>query len=370
MSNGYPPVGFYPPIMITTIGTLTITTATVNSTTNTWGYIFEARQDATIDRVYFRYNSITGTPGVAISGFQSLDTSGNPSGTWLGATANGFHTFTPTSGDNTVWKSYTLNESVSLTKGQKLAWVFRGNSGNWNASNSITLGVSINVQTMFSCSSTWAPTRLSASTKSTMTSGTGCFAFGNSTNTYGWPLSSTRTTISINSGGTQDEVGTAFTLGTSGTGTYEVTGMFACLVNDSSITSGQLTLSIYNGTTSLQSTTIDVDYPARAASTSLGNMFFDFETPVTLNYGTEYIIAIKNNDTLAHTKLNIVDWGSIQYMNNLCPLNMSYKRRTGTGAWTTGTTGEHCQIWPIFSDFVGGSSGLIVHPGMAGGMRG
>lgn len=356
----------------------TYTTQNISTTITYTGIITQATQTVTVDRVYMRYNTITGSPGVLRFGLMSVDASGNPSGTWLGAGGLGYADFTPAAGDLNVFRSYTLGQTVTLNKGDIFYLVCKGQSGTWNASNSIAAVI---FSTSYLVNAPYIeafPAFIVVGSKLSYAAASGgrnCgWAYGDSASIFGYPIA-TAAQQSLTTSGPIDEVGTAFTLGTSGTGTYKVSGMSVYYTNDSSVTAGSLQYGLYNGTTLLQSVTIDDDAGQRGTTTSVSFYTFHFPTAVTCNYGTEYTVAIKTTNTLASSKAIITTWSALNPNNSNLGLNMTYKSRLGTGAWSTGTSSQFANIVPIFSDFVGGSGGggtggLLVHPGTAGGMRG
>ena len=94
----------------------------LGSTTTIVAACFAAPLTGSIDTIGFRVHSIT-TPQTIRASLQACGTSdGNPTGTILGATNNGFGAVaSPTA---TTWYNVTLGESVAVTAGDPLAMVF------------------------------------------------------------------------------------------------------------------------------------------------------------------------------------------------------------------------------------------------------
>lgn len=89
-------------------------TLTINSTNSKlfWRTVCPAAGD--YDRIRFRMGSVSSAQDMRI-GFQSVDTStGNPTGTWIGATNNAYTTFTPAT--NTTY-DHALTEHATFAAG-------------------------------------------------------------------------------------------------------------------------------------------------------------------------------------------------------------------------------------------------------------
>lgn len=102
------------------------TTIAMSSTVTKICQIFTAEQTANAISAFVRTNSVTTAANLKV-GFQALTGSSPsaPTGSWLGATGNGYGVFTPTA--NTTFE-VTLGESVSFVRGTSYALVIEWDS--------------------------------------------------------------------------------------------------------------------------------------------------------------------------------------------------------------------------------------------------
>lgn len=116
-----------PPDQIYTEGGLQ-TTVTLNTTNTRQAFLFRAKANANAVSVFFRTNVVSTSQSLKIS-IQSVDATSQPSrpsGTILGATANGFGTVASPAA-NTLYE-VTLGETVALTAGTQYAVVIEWTS--------------------------------------------------------------------------------------------------------------------------------------------------------------------------------------------------------------------------------------------------
>lgn len=132
-------------------------------------------------------------------------------------------------------------------------------------------------------------------------------------------------------------------------------------VIDGSITSGEFTVSLYNGATAERTAVFD----GYRTSTSVRSWFVEFASAYRLTAANPYRLAVKCGggtftlyyaDFLSTTDRDAV-FGDGQW-----------SQRTGTGSWSETATRTPF-IVPIFNEVTGGG-GLLVHPGMSGGLNG
>lgn len=86
--------------------------------------IFRAPKDGDLDRFDFNVATVTNSPDNGlVAGFEGVDGSGLPDGTYLGATANAKTTYAHTL--TTGWKSTNFGEVATVTRGQLIAATLR-----------------------------------------------------------------------------------------------------------------------------------------------------------------------------------------------------------------------------------------------------
>jgi hypothetical protein len=122
-------------IMAYNVGCLTPVESTSSITLDGSGeklaFRFTAQSSKSVNKVHIYINSITGTSPTYRVGLQG-DSSGEPSGTWLGATNQAYQDMTPSASG---WITLTLNETASLTSGTVYHIVVQYQSGTINGSN-------------------------------------------------------------------------------------------------------------------------------------------------------------------------------------------------------------------------------------------
>ena len=333
--------------------------------------IRQAEAADTITKVGF-YHDVRGTnatPGTCRVGIQSVNTSGDPSGTWLGYTdytANSTN-FPNFSGVNL---DITANGTASVTRGQLYAIVVYAQSGTWDATNNLNFlttvaGTGQNVAAF--------PT-LKVIQAGVAANVTGSVAHNNfycesATATYGNPNILPTTTASYNSTSSPDEIGVKFSLESSWTTNYNILGIQGILGITNSAATG--TLKLYDSTsTLLQSKSFtSTEFVAGNAGNLNRTMLFDTATLVDLTPGSTYRITIEaTNASLGTTTMvNVV------FPNNTVVRAFTgggtYQKtqRTDGGAWTD--TDTVVPAWKlIISAATASSSGLAANP-LAGYVR-
>jgi hypothetical protein len=108
----------------------TSTGLTVDAATEWVGYSFTADRTGNIDRIKVRSRTLTGTSPTWAIGLEA----GVISGTWLGATNNGYGTVIVGAAG---FHEITFGESVAVTRGTRYNAVIRYSSGTINGSNSV-----------------------------------------------------------------------------------------------------------------------------------------------------------------------------------------------------------------------------------------
>lgn len=352
---------------------VTATNIAITATTTIYGTEIQAEEAATITTLGVRFASVTGTPGPIRIGMETIGTDGRYTGTYLGGSTN-YVDFSNWAGYTAgTFATITLPTSVTLTRGQVYVVTFRP-QGTWNASNQASLTYR------------WANTVMPLTAggySMNQTSKIGnanlpCVLIRSATTAYGWPIENfTAETIGNNVALTNDEVGLKFTIPTTyGTSfkirgfRYGTGGMSAALLRDYTIydSTGTSVIQQYSG--------YDSDYVAsNGAATGVHQIYFTNTTLPTLNMGTEYLIAVKTNSTASSgdsvTKLNFNN--STDYKALCSEGNLSSVGRKAGGSWSALSNNAIIPFHLLIDSITvpsGGSGGLLVHPGTAGGMRG
>lgn len=339
---------------------------TLNANTNDFGIVFQMPEAATITTIGWRQGTQTGTPGTLRVGLQGVSaTTGRNDGTYLGGASN-FVDYTGWStANNNTFITHTLPTSVSLTRGQLVCLYLDPQAvGTWNASNNVTVTNSIaDVRRGVLRPYYFANAAIVSEFNPKV------FLLRSSTKTYGNPAQA-YSNVNITTSTNPDEIGFAFTIGSSNFSTYQIGGVR--FVNNVGASTSSFDLVLYDNTTALQTVTFDTDQTYRFANNTF-EIYFTDTTLATLNTGTEYILAQKAKTAVTST---------CQPAYITCPTNgditayssetMRYCQRQLSGAWsfTNDTRLPLVNLLIKSTAFTGGSGGLLVHPGTAGGMRG
>lgn len=336
--------------------------------------IRQAEEDATITKVgfYFDARGTNATPGTCRVGIQSVNTSGDPSGTWLGytdytANATNFPNF---SGVNL---SITANGTASVTRGQLYAIVMYAQSGTWDASNNLQF------TTLFAGSGQYItafPTMKSiiagAANNNNGSQPHPNIYCESATATYGNPQITPTNQASYNSGGSPDEIGIKFSLESSWTTSFNILGIQGILGVTNSAATGVLKL--YDSGGSLLQSKSFTATELSAGNTAVLNrtLMFDTTTLVNLTPGSTYRIAIEATAaSLGFTTMIQVAFPNATVVRAFVGSG-TYMRteRTNAGAWTD--TDTVVPAWKLIISAATGSTGggMVVHPGMSGGIRG
>jgi hypothetical protein len=336
--------------------------------------IRQAETSDTITKVGFYHDArgTNATPGTCRIGIQSVDTSGNPSGTWLGytdytANATNFPNF---SGVNF---SITANGTASVTRGQLYAIVVRAQSGNWDNSNYIQ------ITTIFAGAGqnlTAFPT-MKAVVNGSANNNNGTQPSANmycesATATFGNPQITPTNQASYNSGSTPDEIGVKFTFESSWTTSFNILGIQGILgVTNSAATAN---LKLYDSAGNVLQTTSFLASEITAGNTGAlqRTLFFNTSTLADLTPGSTYRITLEaTNASLGFTTMLQVAFPNNTVVRSFVGAGTYMKtQRTNAGAWTDTDTVVPAWKLIISAATASASGGMVVHPGMAGGMRG
>lgn len=350
-------------------GTPFVSARTMNSTVtpSRTAFSFQAPEAFTCTEIGFRQSSVTGTPGVLRFGLQGIDTNGKPDGTWLATVSGGAGTAyvdysSWSTANNTKFVIVTLpTGGVSLTRGQVVYLVAQCQSGTWDASNNLSMTYEwVQGQRELRSRAITFETSLQSQTRPAP------FLLRSSTTTYGYPLETMANIASIHQGTTPDEIGMAFTMPSSYSLSYKVRGV---VFNIQKNQNQSVKFILYQGTTLLQDVTWNFNWSG-SNDYGMHEIYFDESSLSTLSSGTEYVLSIQPIGTSTTQGVTYSTSPADTDLSALSDWTLKYYSRTDLGSWSQ-TTGRLPQMQLIIETVSSTSSGgLIVHPGMGGGMRG
>jgi len=338
----------------------------LDQNTDKWETVFQSQEALTITRLGVRQGAVTGTsPQYRIS-LQGVDSSANPDGTIKGGGSPASTTFTPVGGTDNTFQWFTLDNTYVTTRGESLAVVVDYSSGTIDGSNncsftSRSIGLGDDQSVPFTIQN-------DNGSRARQTN-VGPFSYGTASKAYGMPISSLSHSL-YNTGTTPDEVGIKFTLPSGWWNTYEVAGiMWYGRCNGSDVI---LKLYDTDGSTVLQQTTIDTDMSRAVSSTILQRSLFTATTLSTLASGSAYRLTL--TPTVASPNMTLTDATFPSSADiEAWPLgsNIIRTERTDAGSWTDTNTNRPA-IHLLLKDITApaGGTGMLIHSGMTGGVRG
>ena len=332
-------------------------TQTIDASGEKSGAIGQPKKEGNITSVHWATGNVTtgGTVDVRIETFNSA--TGFPSGTLWSTTTNGSHVVG--AGDDNVWLETALTSAAAVTFDDIICViVVAGSPGNINHA--------CHAQTGHTGGASAFPRGVLYTTSWSSGSVTPVFyleyddgeivPFFNAAHAI-----TPGALVTINTGTTPDEIGNYFT--------NQIAGYVSGGVVGNTLTSAAATfdLILYDGSNNVLASASTVN---NIASTGYGTKTLIFTTPVQVGYGDTLRLVIKpttanNSDIYASI---IPSDACIGVMGAGC----CRTHRTNAGAWTETTT-EIITIMPVYSGFddgAGSGGGMLVHPGMSGGMNG
>jgi hypothetical protein len=279
------------------------TVVSLNATTNFLAWVFPAPASETLTTFLFRQAiGTTGTQPQYRVSLQTVDGSGQPTGTILAA---GSYT-SAGSGANSLIQSVStlfdasgtsLPSGIALTRGTYYAMVIdpcpnatapcsgaaTPDTLNFTAFSSVVTGMNMGTT---SGMSTYSLTTTNSGTAWTKGLNQPLYGYRTASTTRGFPMQTLQTT-SINQGA---ESGMLFNLPATFCSTAQVAGVY--FLAASPIANKTLHLSLYSGTTVLQSAVIDGDYAKAAGTLLVYTWYFTDATLATLSCGTTYRVGI------------------------------------------------------------------------------
>ncbi len=323
------------------------------------GFIMQSPwHNEAITHVAYRQGTTSGTPAsnshrVTI---QTVDGSGNPTGTDVGSTTT---TFTPSSANDgkTVW--IALANSYSPARGTFFAVVIENDAN--TSTNGITISLRCAENIDFSMVLPYASSYASSAwTKTSSGFRTPLFGVRTSSKRYGLMFESVADRT-VTSSGHRSCMG--FTVPTSVCSTYKVAGLIA----RNRLNSGTGILGIWDtsGTLLTAGTSLDLDITRAAAGTSVRQSFFDDSTLPTLNAGTKYYIGWEHNGSTVGWGVATLTSADDRLMLSEFGTDVCYASWNGS-AWTETTTDfPRGKILLTDLTFSGGSGGAILMGGLS-----
>lgn len=334
-------------------------TFTLNETTDWIAQEFCAPESQTITQLGINVSSVSGSPTIELS-LQGV-TNGVPDGT---IKSGGSAKVTWTAASGWVWK--TLDSSYSASAGEFLCWVAKITGGTSAVINCRVAGIAGFPTTITNDNATLTTTRTTTSSPVWGAKGSG------TTWCWGQPISATGQT-SVNSTNVV-ESGLLLTMPSWFTSAQVIGAKVHARLQS---TSTNVEFGLYAGgnvgdTTRSTSVTL-TGYDPQTINSGVPIIVY-FPSPLTVNGGDSFRISVR-----ATTTSNYIEYyHSVSAVEDLLGWtqfwgygNVQSTRRT-TGNWTNDNKTMRF-IAPIIGDITvpsGGSGGIIVHPGMVGGMRG
>lgn len=350
-----------------------LTTGTFNADSTSfgtyWAWVSQADKTADLTRVAYRQvNSVgTGTKTLRIGIMSVSDTTGLPDGTW-----RGYKDFTVDTTSNAMvaqtMDTFASGSAVSVTRGDVIAIVIEPRSG-FSATETMTYVRSFGTDSYYNTLSS-VPYTVNSGTRG---QGYGPFAYGTSSEWYGYPFGS-KSTVSH----TTQEIGARFKLTNTQLSKVTLRGIrLFTRLNNNWVTEIRIydsdsgTTAITNGTMTFdrdQTSNVNtsIDYPIHCY----------FATSPEINVGQYYYLAMNRlSGTNDQVRIRIdMGSGNSSYFDALNPgWESAYISRNtvGSGPFTVTDT-VRLDADFLFDGFEAAASGggLLVHPGMTGGIRG
>ena len=350
---------YFPTRLPVTTATSTAWQSTLQALNDYVAIVRQAEEAATITSVQILVDFFsTGSSDVVRIGLQSVNSSGEPSGTWLGyvdktCTTGNFPYFN--------FSSHTLSASVSLTRGQLYAIVVQAQSGTWSGSLYFRTNDNYYVDIEGRQAFPYMVQKIAGSVAKSNAAGCFIHSCSSATKTYGQPHKPSSIT-SISSSSSPNEIGNYFRLPT-GLGTsYTLLGvrLFIAMTNSA----GTFDITLYDtSNTVLQQVSFTCSNVVGGMTTlAQRDFYFDEASLTALVPGTYYRVAIKATNATGIGAMAYIDFptlGMTAYtgVDGTC----QYTSRAGTGAWTE-VSGRMHVMKLILNDVAGGSSSSVTMP--------
>jgi len=337
-----------------------------NSASNTCvGNVLYATESVTITNIAMCCTATAGTVNdkTIVGGVYSLTSAGAPDFTSGLVGSTGSATFSGATG------IYNLSGiSASVTKGTRYWFGFTAN--NWATGNSATFRTSFTSN--LTTSQQFEYCANGVTTAVTKSSGHPAVMFSDGTNWYGYhSLTTTHQTLVSFEATNMTEWGVSFQM-PSGI-SYKIKSIVFSghLPSNTRDDSFEIRLYDTNGTTILDSNAYDKRVARDSAAFAEGVRQYAFDACPVLTGGNKYYVVYSDADKDIH-QFRVVNIGATTFdsiFNGLVAKQVTRNDRA-TGSFTETTT--QIPQFTVFLDYFDTPSagGLIVHPGMAGGLRG
>lgn len=341
---------------------------TFDASTDAIEWIFQMPEAATITQIGVRVGAAVGTPTDQIYEveLQGVTSGMRADGTVKGATNNAqgdLPVATSLTAGDVEW--VTLGETYAAARGEHLAVVLKYRTGGTlSGTNGMTFTYRLASAGDTSYPIVWT---VNGGVGSVSTAGWACFGVASSSKTYGLALVDTLTSETFL---TTKEVGMVFTVPSGWGSTFKVVGA-RYLLSGAPGTGATHTLKLYDSdlSTVLQSVVLDIGDVVNSVGSRWVYGYFDEATLSTLSHGTKYYCTVLTS--ASNGSMRTFDYDRAQDLDQL-PGGQAFYVVTGTSAsWSEAATRR--PMFDLILDDItepSASSGLMVHPGMAGGMRG
>lgn len=287
MSNVYP-LGFGHGMALLSMDSLGQETMALDSNDDKAAWVFQAHDALTITRLaVYCQNPGAGTSPTYRVSLQSVNSSGEPSGTILGGGS-------PASGTTTLtqdtWSWVSLSNSYACSRGQLLAVVIDYSSGTIDGSNyrEVATGLggalwNLPYPVKQPDGGGWSKSNLRP-----------IFGYGTAGAKYGYLNHAG--TVTVPTSGTGLRVALKFTLPSAFGNTFKVAGF---RISMNAVSAEDFKIGLWDGTTELQAVTITNGADGIGGDTGgwlVHEFYFDEATLSTLNYGSAYRVGVEQLD--------------------------------------------------------------------------
>lgn len=344
-----------------------LSSTTLSSSTSAVMWARQARSASAISSFRFTYGTRTGTPPTYVARIETLDGSGNPSGTDAGGASPTAVTFTPPA--STAWnnliQTLTFTNSWTPTAGQLFAIVIRYSSGTVNGSNCSSFATT-NSTSGHDPTSRGFPYHSTTSDGTTWTKSStpGVIAWVEGGTLMGTPMQSIYSTLTANTNGHRSAA--YFTIPTSFGSTYQIQGVD--ITGKAAAAGATCTLKLWDSSFNVLATVnIDGDHTAQPSTTYTARRVF-FSSPYTATTGVKYYAGYECDGTATVGVTGIQCAAADEVAAYPNGANM------GIVTWNGTTKTELTTVYPCMSLWVDnftGSGGAPLFPaGMMGGFTG
>jgi len=300
----------------------------LDAATDALEFIIQVSEADTITHVGFRIGVVTGTSPVYQVSLQGVAGNGNPDGVIKGGGSPASATFTPTAAQNGTWQWIALANSYAATRGEFLALVIAYSSGTVDGANNASF-TSVPTNTDHFTGFPYV-IQNNAGVRSRQTN-IAVWGIRSATSRQGKPWQSWFNT-NISSDTTPDEQALRF-LAPAALSQYTVAGVRAFIRTPAS--GKTVTVALWDGTTLLQSVTVDSDALVANNSTRLIEAAFQNAVLAQLTGGNVYRISFAPVQTAAN--FSLIGIGVPDALDLLAwpgETEWYLSTRTNAGAWT------------------------------------